>query len=87
MTESAPCLTATPEAYDAVAVRYAALGRNALDRLPLDRAVLAAFAGFHRVFRRVLAPGGHLLRARQTVRMPCGAICGLILPENGQETC
>ncbi|MEU6426691.1 class I SAM-dependent methyltransferase [Microbispora sp. NPDC046973] len=44
MTESAPYLTATAEAYDAVAVLYAELFRDSLDRLPLDRAALAAFA-------------------------------------------
>lgn len=32
------------EAYDSIAVRYADLARNELDDLPLDRAVLAAFA-------------------------------------------
>ncbi|MBB0229118.1 methyltransferase domain-containing protein [Streptomyces calidiresistens] len=37
-------LRATAQAYDAVAVRYAELVRDALDGLPLDRAVLAAFA-------------------------------------------
>jgi SAM-dependent methyltransferase len=41
-------LTATAEAYDAFAVRYADFARNELDRLPLDRAVLAAFAEFVR---------------------------------------
>ncbi|MEV5738676.1 class I SAM-dependent methyltransferase [Microbispora rosea] len=44
MTESAPYLTATADAYDAVAVLYADLFRDSLDRLPLDRAALAAFA-------------------------------------------
>ncbi|WP_169950130.1 class I SAM-dependent methyltransferase [Microbispora sp. H11081] len=44
MTESASYLTATAEAYDAVAVLYADLFRDSLDRLPLDRAMLAAFA-------------------------------------------
>ncbi|TQS24561.1 class I SAM-dependent methyltransferase [Microbispora sp. KK1-11] len=44
MTALAPYLTATAEAYDAVAVLYADLFRDSLDRLPLDRAVLAAFA-------------------------------------------
>ncbi|WP_169983294.1 class I SAM-dependent methyltransferase [Microbispora sp. H10836] len=44
MTESASYLTATAEAYDAVAVLYAELFRDSLDRLPLDRAMLAAFA-------------------------------------------
>ncbi|MBX6382781.1 MAG: methyltransferase domain-containing protein [Microbispora sp.] len=44
MTETAPYLAATAEAYDAVAVLYAELVRDSLDRLPLDRAMLAAFA-------------------------------------------
>ncbi|MEV7804126.1 class I SAM-dependent methyltransferase [Microbispora sp. NPDC088329] len=44
MTETPPYLTATAEAYDAVAVLYAELFRDVLDRLPLDRALLAAFA-------------------------------------------
>ncbi|KAB8184598.1 class I SAM-dependent methyltransferase [Microbispora catharanthi] len=44
MTGSAPYLTMTAEAYDAVAVLYAELFRDSLDRLPLDRAALAAFA-------------------------------------------
>jgi ubiquinone/menaquinone biosynthesis C-methylase UbiE len=35
---------ATAEAYDAIATRYADTFRDALDGLPLDRAVLAAFA-------------------------------------------
>ncbi len=37
-------LSATAAAYDAMAVRYAEFARDSLDRLPLDRAVLAAFA-------------------------------------------
>jgi SAM-dependent methyltransferase len=37
-------LRATQAAYDAVAVRYAELFRDALAGLPLDRALLAAFA-------------------------------------------
>lgn len=37
-------LAATAHAYDAVAVQYAELARDAFDTLPLDRAVLAAFA-------------------------------------------
>lgn len=37
-------LSATADAYDAVAELYADLARDALDTLPLDRAVLAAFA-------------------------------------------
>ncbi|MFF4956997.1 class I SAM-dependent DNA methyltransferase [Streptomyces sp. NPDC001222] len=44
MTELSSHHRATADAYDAVAVRYAELFRNALDDLPLDRAVLAAFA-------------------------------------------
>jgi predicted TPR repeat methyltransferase len=37
-------LSATADAYDAVGVRYAERFRNELDALPLDRAVLTAFA-------------------------------------------
>ncbi|MGM1063512.1 class I SAM-dependent methyltransferase [Saccharothrix sp. Mg75] len=37
-------LRATADAYDSVAVRYAELPRHDLDGVPLDRAVLAAFA-------------------------------------------
>ncbi|MFI6601667.1 class I SAM-dependent methyltransferase [Nonomuraea sp. NPDC050536] len=48
MTETPSYLTTTAEAYDAVAVRYAEFVRGALDRQPLDRAVLAAFAEFVR---------------------------------------
>ncbi|MBD3137032.1 class I SAM-dependent methyltransferase [Microbispora bryophytorum] len=44
MTESASYLTATAEAYDAVADLYAELFRDSLGRLPLDRALLDAFA-------------------------------------------
>ncbi len=44
VTEPSSLLGATADAYDAVAVRYAELARNELDALPLDRAVLAAFA-------------------------------------------
>ncbi|MDJ0463953.1 class I SAM-dependent methyltransferase [Streptomyces sp. H27-C3] len=44
MTELRSYLCATADAYDAVAVRYADLVRDGLDCLPLDRAVLAAFA-------------------------------------------
>lgn len=43
MTESSH-LAATADAYDAVAVRYAEFARDELAGLPLDRAVLAAFA-------------------------------------------
>jgi SAM-dependent methyltransferase len=48
VTETASYLTATAEAYDAVAVRYADLFRDGLNSLPLDRAILAAFADFTR---------------------------------------
>nr|MDT0516112.1 class I SAM-dependent methyltransferase [Streptomyces sp. DSM 41633] len=48
MTELSAHLRATSDAYDAVAVRYAALFRNVLDDLPLDRSVLAAFADLAR---------------------------------------
>jgi SAM-dependent methyltransferase len=44
VTEPSSYLRATADAYDAVAVRYAEFARNELDGLPLDRAVLAAFA-------------------------------------------
>ncbi len=44
VTDPSSHLRATADAYDAVAVRYAGLPRDDLDRLPLDRAVLAAFA-------------------------------------------
>ncbi|MBT2527623.1 methyltransferase domain-containing protein [Streptomyces sp. ISL-99] len=44
MTEPPSHLRATADAYDAVAVRYAALPRNDLDALAPDRAVLTAFA-------------------------------------------
>jgi hypothetical protein len=43
------------EAYDAVAARYAGFVRGELDHLPLDRAVLAAFAKY------VGAAGGGLV--------------------------
>ncbi|MFF4160679.1 class I SAM-dependent DNA methyltransferase [Streptomyces sp. NPDC001678] len=42
--ELSPYLRTTADAYDAVAVRYAEFVSGALDALPLDRAVLAAFA-------------------------------------------
>ncbi|MDT0343620.1 class I SAM-dependent DNA methyltransferase [Streptomyces litchfieldiae] len=44
MTEPSSYLRTTADAYDAIAVLYADLFRNALDAFPLDRAVLAAFA-------------------------------------------
>jgi SAM-dependent methyltransferase len=44
VTGSPAHLAAIAEAYDAVAVRYADLVRDELGQLPLDRAMLAAFA-------------------------------------------
>ncbi|RDG35905.1 class I SAM-dependent methyltransferase [Streptomyces corynorhini] len=44
MTEPLSYHRATADAYDAIAVRYAELFRDALDGLPLDRAMIAAFA-------------------------------------------
>ncbi|MFI7276548.1 class I SAM-dependent methyltransferase [Streptomyces sp. NPDC049879] len=44
MTELPSSLRATADAYDAMATVYADFARDALDDLPLDRAVLAAFA-------------------------------------------
>ncbi|MEV4117170.1 class I SAM-dependent methyltransferase [Nonomuraea sp. NPDC049695] len=44
MAESSPYLTATADAYDAVAALYAEFVRDSLDRLALDRALIAAFA-------------------------------------------
>ena len=44
MTEPATHHRTTADAYDAMAVRYAALPRDDLASFPLDRAVLAAFA-------------------------------------------
>jgi SAM-dependent methyltransferase len=44
VTESPSYLTVTAEAYDAMAVIYAEFARGYLDRMPLDRAVLASFA-------------------------------------------
>ncbi len=44
VTEPSSHLGATADAYDSVAVRYDEFARNELDALPLDRAVLAAFA-------------------------------------------
>ncbi|MFJ5722463.1 class I SAM-dependent DNA methyltransferase [Streptomyces sp. NPDC093149] len=44
MTELSSYRRATTDAYDAVAVLYAGLARDDLDTIPLDRAVLAAFA-------------------------------------------
>jgi SAM-dependent methyltransferase len=44
VTRTSSYLSATAEAYDAMAVRYADFARNALDDMPLDRSMLAAFA-------------------------------------------
>lgn len=46
MTQAHRSLAATAAAYDAIAVRYAEFVKGELDGLPLDRAVLAAFAGY-----------------------------------------
>ncbi|SEG88199.1 Methyltransferase domain-containing protein [Nonomuraea solani] len=46
MTRSSSYLTTTADAYDAVAVLYAELARDELAQVPLDRALLAAFAEF-----------------------------------------
>ncbi|AEW98403.1 class I SAM-dependent DNA methyltransferase [Streptantibioticus cattleyicolor] len=46
MTEPSSCLRETVDAYDAIAVRYAALARDDLTGPSLDRAVLAAFADY-----------------------------------------
>ncbi|MEV4567168.1 methyltransferase domain-containing protein [Nonomuraea sp. NPDC049419] len=47
--EPSPYLTATATAYDAVADLYTDLVRDSLDGLPLDRAIVAAFADLVRV--------------------------------------
>ncbi|MGY0061681.1 class I SAM-dependent DNA methyltransferase [Streptomyces sp. LZ34] len=44
MTDLSSHLSATADAYDAVAVLYTELVRNEFDNVPLDRALLAAFA-------------------------------------------
>ncbi|MGK5543138.1 class I SAM-dependent methyltransferase [Streptomyces sp. URMC 127] len=44
MTEPSSYLRSTADAYDAMAALYAEVARDALDPLPLDRAVIAAFA-------------------------------------------
>ncbi|GAA1641430.1 class I SAM-dependent methyltransferase [Nonomuraea maheshkhaliensis] len=44
MAESSSYLTTTADAYDAVAQLYADLVRDSLDRLPMDRAIVSAFA-------------------------------------------
>ena len=44
MPEAQGSLAVTAAAYDAIAARYAAFVQGELDALPLDRAVLAAFA-------------------------------------------
>ncbi|MGR6914256.1 class I SAM-dependent methyltransferase [[Actinomadura] parvosata] len=56
---SSTYLTATADAYDAVADLYADLARDSLGRLPLDRAMVAAFAELVRASgrRRVVEAG------------------------------
>ncbi|AQZ68531.1 putative methyltransferase [[Actinomadura] parvosata subsp. kistnae] len=56
---SSTYLTATADAYDAVADLYADLARDSLGRLPLDRAMVAAFAELVRESgrRRVVEAG------------------------------
>lgn len=44
MAETSPYLTETAAAYDAVAQLYTDFTRGSLDRLPVDRAILAVFA-------------------------------------------
>ncbi|MFC3492160.1 class I SAM-dependent methyltransferase [Glycomyces rhizosphaerae] len=46
MTGASEYLSATTEAYDRVAVEYAEIVRDEFDGLPLDRAMLAAFAEY-----------------------------------------
>ena len=48
MTTPSSYLSATAQAYDALAVRYAEFVRDELAQVPLDRALLAAFAEFVR---------------------------------------
>ncbi|WP_223732809.1 class I SAM-dependent methyltransferase [Streptomyces purpurogeneiscleroticus] len=48
MTEPSSHLAATADAYDAMAALYADFARNSLAALPLDRAMLAAFADLAR---------------------------------------
>jgi SAM-dependent methyltransferase len=55
VTEAHRSLTVTAAAYDAIAARYAGFVQRELDGLPLDRAVLAAFAEY------VLVSGGGLV--------------------------
>ncbi len=55
MTETDARLAATAAAYDAISALYAEISRDELDGLPLDRAVLAAFA------EHVTAAGGGLV--------------------------
>jgi SAM-dependent methyltransferase len=66
VTESSSRLSATAQAYDAVAPAYADLVRDELADLPLDRAVLAAFADY------VRAGDGALDGTRRVVEVGCG---------------
>ncbi|MFD7923724.1 hypothetical protein ACFV3R_31490 [Streptomyces sp. NPDC059740] len=56
MTDSSSHLLVTADAYDAVAVLYDELFRDALAALPLDRALLAAFAELAGPPELVLSP-------------------------------
>ncbi|MEO3874126.1 class I SAM-dependent methyltransferase [Nonomuraea sp. B12E4] len=60
MTESPSYLTVTAGAYDAIAVVYADFARDSFDDLPLDRAVLAAFADYVRAADAVTGPVAEL---------------------------
>jgi SAM-dependent methyltransferase len=66
VTETSARLAATAQAYDAVAPVYANLFRDELDGLPLDRAVLAAFADYVRV------GDGAADGSRRVVELGCG---------------
>jgi SAM-dependent methyltransferase len=65
VTESSARLSATAQAYDAVAPAYADLVRDELADLPLDRAVLAAFADYVRA-------GAAADGTRRVVELGCG---------------
>jgi SAM-dependent methyltransferase len=66
VTESSARLSATAQAYDAVAPAYADLVRDELATLPLDRAVLDAFADY------VRAGDGAADGTRRVVELGCG---------------
>lgn len=78
MTRSSSPLDATADAYRAVSVRYADLFRDALDALPLDRAVIGAFAEPARTSGRsggtatgLLVPAHLAMRARAAPAAGC----------------